>query len=57
VQDEERAAMLGIGLFVLSWCLAHVTLGKADEIRLAMPIVPLGIALAAGRWCPWPGRA
>jgi hypothetical protein len=43
---------LAIGLYTAAWCAAWVVLGRADEIRLAMPVLPAGLVLAGGLWAP-----
>jgi len=45
--------MLGVGLFIVFWALAVLTLGKADEIRLLMPVVPACLLFGLGPWTPW----
>lgn len=50
--DNDREARLGVGLFIVLWSLADLGMGRTNEIRLAMPLVALCLALALGRWTP-----
>lgn len=46
---EARRRQLGLGLAIVLWTLAILVLGKSDEIRLVMPVLPLFLICGLGR--------
>jgi hypothetical protein len=54
-RQAEIRAKLGIGLYIFFYVTAATILGRPDEIRLVMPILPVIFMFAGSRWpvCRW----
>lgn len=51
--ETERIQQLTMGLFASGWLGAVFVLGKLDELRILMPLIPPLVVLATGPWVPF----
>jgi hypothetical protein len=51
--ETERIQRLTMGLFSAGWLGAVFVLGKLDELRILMPLMPPLVVLVTGLWVPF----
>jgi len=53
INPTEVAHQIAMGLFIATWSAAATVLGRTDEIRIVIPLLPLIFILASLRWLVW----